>query len=336
MKKGLLILLATIVLVSGIFAACSKKNSDDDPGNTSAQGLADTNNEFGFEIQAVTDENGEEVTDENGNVVTTEIAVAYKKDKDGNTYAVILDDNGKEVTDKKGNEVIVKTNVAENNTDANSQSTSAKIYTTGNNTTTQAPKPTGTTKPGVPMTKEPGTTSFSGNETVPKTSATGKAVNFSAEDQAIIKSMLEVPYLYLSNYENSDGVPIDIATHTAVWLAEHEGSSRNIYASSSIVLNLFKYYGQTVVNFKTKCNDYAPNANAPIKYITTDDTFEITNFTSKVQNVTITQIEDLGNNNFYKVTADVSGCNKTKVAAIIQKNRLDPTLGFSVKALNWS
>ena len=52
---------------------------------------------------------------------------------------------------------------------------------------------------------------------------------------------------------------------------------------------------------------------------------------------TLTIIEDLGNNNFYKVTGTVSGTKKAKkVVAIIQKNRLDSTLGFSIKALKWS
>lgn len=323
--------MAAAVLVSCVFVACSNK----DENETTADGLANADVEYGFEDVAVTDENGKEVTDADGNVVTTNVAVEYRKDKKGKTYGVVMGSDGKAVTDKNGNEVTVKVKDDDNGSQKPTKATTTAAPTTGNNTTTQAPKPTGTTKKDVPMTASPSTTQFSGNEKVPKTTDSGTPVNFSANDQSIIKSMLEVPYLYLANYENSDGVPIEIATHTAVWMAEHEGTSRNEYASSPIVLNLFKFYGQTVVNFKTQCNDYAKKSGAPIEY-RADDTFYISNYTSKVQTVSITGIEDLGDNNFYKVTADVSGCNKKKVVAIVQKNRLDTTLGFSIKALQWS
>lgn len=327
MKKGILILLAAAVLVSCVFAACSNKEESE----PSSEGLANADVEYGFEDVAVTDENGKEVTDADGNVVTTNVAVEYRKDKSGKTYAVVVGNDGKAVTDKNGKEVTIKVK-DEDNKPSKTQSTTVP---SGNNTTTEAPKPTGTTKKDVPITGSPSTTHFEGNETVPKTSESGTPVNFSVEDQAVIKSMLEVPYLYLASYENSDGVPLEIATHTAVWMAEHEGSTREVYASSPVVLNLFKFYGQTVVNFKTQCNEYAQKSGAPIEY-RKDDTFLISNFTSKVQSVSITGIEDLGDNNFYKVTADVSGCSKKKVVAIVQKNRLDTSLGFSIKALKWS
>ncbi|MDE6156487.1 MAG: hypothetical protein K2F67_08630, partial [Eubacterium sp.] len=327
---GILILLAVSVLVSCVFAACSNKDEVNEP---STEGLANADVEYGFEDVAVTDESGKEVTDADGNVVTTNVAVEYRKDKNGKTYAVVMGNDGKAVTDKNGNEVTLKVNEEDNKP---TQTQNTVNPTAGNNTTTKAPKPTGTTKKDVPVTASPSTTHFEGNENVPKTSNSGTPVNFSVEDQAIIKSMLEVPYLYLASYENSDGVPLEIATHTAVWMAEHEGSIRNVYASSPVVLNLFKFYGQTVVNFKTQCNEYAQKSGAPIEYIKKDDTFVISNFTSKVQNVSITGIEDLGDNNFYKVTADVSGCDKKKVVAIVQKNRLDTSLGFSIKALKWS
>lgn len=331
MKKVFILLLAAIVLISCVFVACSKK---DDSESTQSEGLQ-TGEEFGFETQEVTDENGKAVTDKDGNTVTTEVAVVYKKDKNGKTYAQPVDENGEPVTDSKGKEVTipVKDDTPAPDDDKNEPTGSGEI---GSNTTTTTTAPTGTTKKDVPNTQSPNTTENKGNVNVPKTSDTGTEVNFSVEDQNIIKSMLEVPYLYLANYENSDGVPIEIAVHTAVWMAEREGSSRTVYPSSPVVLNLFKYYGQTVVNFKTKCNDSAEKANAPIRYIKKDDTFEITNFTSKVQSVSITKIEDLGSNNFYKVTADVKGCNKKKVVAVIQKNRLDTSLGFSIKALKWS
>ena len=320
MKKVFVLLLALIVVISSIFVACSKKDSEE-----TTDGL-NSDTEFGFETQEVTDDKGKAVTDKNGNVVTTEVPVIYKKDKKGRTYAQLIDSNGDPI---KGS--TIKVTEREDDTENNSGTYGGKDPSK-NTTTKPNNKTTGTTKKDVSLTNSNDTTAFNGNETVPKTSATGKEVNFSVEDQNIIKSMLEVPYLYTASYENSDGVPIKIATHTAVWMAEREGSSRNIYPSSPIVLNLFKYYGQTVVNFKTKCNDYS---DVPIKYIKKDDTFEISDYTKKVQTVSITKVEDLGDNNFYKVTADVSGCNKKKVIAIVQKNRLESSLGFSIKALKW-
>lgn len=325
MKKIFILLLALVVVVSCVFAACSNSESDNE---TTAAGLENNDNEFGFETQEVTDENGETVTDENGNPVTTQVAVIYKTDKNGKRYAQVLDADG--------NPIEGETIAVNDQDDSDSNGNSSNRQEEGNNTTTSAPETTGTTKKNVSLTESDGTTEFNGNETVPKTSDTGTEVNFSVEDQNIIKSMLEVPYLYLASYENSDGVPMEIAVHTAVWMAERDGSSRNTYPASPVVLNLFKYYGQTVINFKTLCNKAADSADAPIQYIKSNDTFEISNYTSKVQTVSITKIEDLGNNNFYKVTASVSGCNKKRVVAIIQKNRLDSSLGFSIKALKWS
>lgn len=324
MKKIFILMLALIVVISSIFVACAKKDT-----NETTEGLNNDDTEYGFETQEVTDDKGKAVTDKDGNVVTTEVPVIYKKDKKGRTYAQLIDSNGNPIEGST-----IKVTERDDDTKNNSGSYGGKDPSK-NTTTKPNNKTTGTTKKDVSLTESPETTSFNGNETVPKTSATGKEVNFSVEDQNIIKSMLEVPYLYTANYENSEGVPIEIATHTAVWMAEREGSSRNIYPSSPIVLNLFKYYGQTVVNFKTKCNDYAEKSNAPIKYIKKDDTFEISDYTKKVQTVSITKVEDLGDNNFYKITADVSGCNKKKVIAIVQKNRLESSLGFSIKALKW-
>ena len=177
-------------------------------------------------------------------------------------------------------------------------------------------------------------TAFDGMETVPKTSATGKEVNFSKEDQQIIANMLEVPYLYLASYENSKGVPINIAAYTAVWMAQHDGGTASTYPSSPVVLNLFKFYGQTVVNFKTQVNKVD---STPIKYNSKNDTFSVSKYPKKKQTVKITKIEDLGDNNFYKVTGKVSKADGVKkVQAVVQKNKLDSTLGFSIKALKWS
>lgn len=225
---------------------------------------------------------------------------------------------GSTATTKK-NSAVTTTKKNEKNTEATTESTTEKV--------------TATTNKNAEVTKTSDTTKFEGNESVPKTSATGKEVSFSTGDMETIADMLEVPYLYLTSYENSEGVPINIAAYTAVWMAQHDGGTGETYPSSPVVLNLFKFYGQTVVNFKTKVNDVK---DTPIKYNTKNDTFTVSTYPEKKQTVKITKIEDLGDNNFYKVTADVSGAGKIKkVYAIIQKNKLDSTLGFSVKALNW-
>lgn len=303
MKKVFIVLLAGIVVVTGVFAACSKNPEEEEKKETTAQGLEANADEVELVAETVTDENGEPVTDEDGNVVTTLVAKPVN-DSDDNGNGGSAGENIEEET--------LATNPTEDET--------------------------ATTKPGVSMTESAKTTEFTGKETVPSLSDTGKEVNFSEKDILIVQSMLEVPYLYTANYENAEGVPIEIATHVAIWMAEHEGSTRKTYPSSPVVLNLFKYFGQTVVNFKTKCNDTNKDTDtpAPITYNKNEDTFTISEFTSKKQDVTITKIEDLGDNNFYKVTGSVTGCSKKKVVAIIQKNRLDTSLGFSVKALKWS
>lgn len=338
LKKILVLSLCVILVAAFTFAACSK-NSDgktttaNDSTTTAANDLENSDNEFGLEEETVTDKNGKAVTDAKGKAVTTDVAVVYKKDKKGNTYAQRLDNNGKEVTDKNGKAVTVKTET----TKKNSKTTRANADTTGSAKTTDkkttADKPTGTTKKGAGTTKSQDTTAFDGMETVPKTSATGKEVNFSKEDQQIIANMLEVPYLYLESYENSSGVPIKIAAYTAIWMAQHDGGTASTYPSSPVVLNLFKFYGQTVVNFKTQVN----KQGTPIKYNSKNDTFSVSKYPEKKQTVKITKIEDLGDNNFYKVTGEVSHADGVKeVQAVVQKNKLDSTLGFSIKALKWS
>lgn len=361
MKKSMIILLAVLLLVSLVFAACTAKNEEanadgSSTSSNSENNLEDNDEEFGFETEAVTDDKGKEVTDGKGNTVTTEVAVVYKTDSKGNTYAQKLDSNGEGVTDKKGNAVTVKTkttttkkssnttkkanagNTASSNNGTTATTAAGNRNESTNSTTASEDKTTATTKKNVELTKDASTTKFEGKEEVPKTSATGEEVNFSEADQEIISSMLEVPYLYRSSYENSDGIPVDTAVYTAVWMAQREGGTGTgkdaPYASNPIILNLFKFYGNTVVNFKTKCNSVS---NTPITYVSSKDQFVISEFTEKKQTVKITKVEDLGNNNFYKITGSVSGAGKiSKVVAIVQKNRLEPTLGFSIKALKWS
>lgn len=374
MKKSLIILLAALLAVSVIFAACSSKTEEETTtlADSTEADLDANDTEFGFEAEPVTDEDGKEVTDDKGNTVTTEVAVVYKKDSSGKTYAQKIDSDGNGVTNKKGKPVTVKTtapkttaktdsqnangnanggNNSGNSADSNNNGGNNSGSGTGNSgntggsenqgttTTTTTEKTTATTKKNIPITKDAYTTKFEGEkEIVPKTSDTGEEVNFDEKDQEIIASMLEVPYLYKASFEHSQGIPIETAVYTAVWMSQRDNATatgdNSPYDSNTVILNLFKYYGNTVVNFKTKCNGIS---DTPIKYKSSTNSFYISEFPEKQQTVKITQIEDMGNNNFYKITGTVKNADKVKhVVAIVQKNRLEPTLGFSIKALKWS
>lgn len=195
-----------------------------------------------------------------------------------------------------------------------------------------------TTTTTVPYDGSEGTTSSelkdSKDDKVPNSNDKGDKVRFSAKDNTRLKDMLEVPYLYNASYENSDGVPAEIASHVAIWMAQRDGLNTTTYASGTIVLDLFKYFGQTVVNFKTNCNDN--KGNADITYNTANDTFTIPKAEAHQHTVKITTTESLGNN-YYRITATVSGAGSiSKVVAVVQKNKLDSSLGFSIKALKWS
>lgn len=195
-----------------------------------------------------------------------------------------------------------------------------------------------TTTTTVPYDGSEGTTSSDLKEAkddkVPNSNDKGDKVRFSAKDNTRLKDMLEVPYLYNASYENSDGVPAEIASHVAIWMAQRDGLNTTTYASGTVVLDLFKYFGQTVVNFKTNCNDN--KGNADITYNTANDTFTIPKAEAHQHTVKITTTESLGNN-YYRITATVSGAGSiSKVVAVVQKNRLDSSLGFSIKALKWS
>ena len=335
MKKAIAILL-TVVMITTLFAACKSNGGETDD---TTGGLADAVNEYGFESVPVTDKNGETVTDKNGEPVTELVPVAYEKDKKGKTVAKVLDDNGEVVTDKNGKEVTVKTDykIDDSSGSGSDSGTTGKIPTTKKQKTTAST--TQKTTGGEATTQSELTTLDYKKDKVPtiseaQNSTSKKAVAFDSADQQIIKSMLEVPYLYSKNYENKNGVPIELATHAALWMAEREGLNTSTYASGTVVLDLFKFFGQTVVNFKSKCNDEGNNDN--ITYNKKNDTFSITDFENPTHTVTIKKIEYIGNNNYYLVTADVSGAGtKNKVYAIVQKNKLEISLGFSIKALKW-
>ena len=322
MKKSIAIILVLVIGLTSMFAACAKKDNKKEgqsESGTVESSTAGLNNdtEIDFVEVDVTDESGEKVTNEDGSVKKEEVPVVITRDKNGKLVAHRVD--------KEGNTVKETVPYDQNPT----TTTTTKKHTTKKKTTAKS-----TTMPtsGGEKTTAPEPTTKK-NTGVPKTSDTGVKVTFSEQDQQRVKSMLEVPYLYKASYENSQGVPINIATHAALWMTEKDGLQPSTFASGTIVLGLFKYFGQTVVNFKGDCNEKGNNPN--ITYNTSNGTFAVTSFETNDHTVTLQSIEDLGNN-YFKVTASVSGGGKSKVIAIMQKNKLDLSLGFSVKALKWS
>ena len=308
MRKAIAVVLATTIAVSVAMIGCSKSKNDEETTITAADGLENNEDTFNIEEETVTDKNGEAVTDKDGNPVTTQVMYKETTDKKGNKIAVKIDDNGEVVTDKNKKPVTVHT--------------------------TKAPKTTSTTAVSLPEESSTITTVAPDKDIVPKIDDSTKSASFTEDEIKVIEAMFEVPGIYASNYENSDGVPLDAAKHAAVWMAQRENLNTKTYASGTIVLGLFKFFGQTVVNFKNNCGK-----NAEITYNASNDTFTIPSAESAVQKVSITKVEEYSqknNNNYYKVTASVSGCDKSKVVAVVQKNRLESSLGFSIKAMRWS
>lgn len=311
MFKKIGIVLICVAMATTVFAGCSKKNTDNE---TPSGGLEDSAQEFGFE------------EDEDGNTV----AVEYDGDK-----AYVIDDNGNR-TGKVLKRKPTPTTTEKSDSDSdNNKKTPNK----------QEDRPNVPNKTDGEETKKELTTLPFDDIKVPSTSASGKKVKFSNADVATVTHMLEVPYLYMASYENTDQVPISIATHVACWMLERENLNTSSFASGTVVIDLFNYFDRTVVSFKTECNSYTGNGAtnaAPITYNSNNDTFKITSdYEAATHEVTITEIQNLGNNNYYKVIGTVkaangSDCKATKVEAVIQKNKLDSSLGFSVKALKWS
>ena len=312
MFKKIGIVLICVAMAATVFAGCSKKNTDNE---TPSGGLEDSAQEFGFE------------EDEDGNTV----AVEYDGDK-----AYVLDDNGKRTGEvlKRKPTTTTTTKKSDKDSDDNKKAPNK-----------QEDRPNVPNKTDGEETKKELTTLPFDDIKVPSTSASGKKVKFSNADVATVTHMLEVPYLYMASYENTDQVPISIATHVACWMLERENLNTSSFASGTVVIDLFNYFDRTVVSFKTECNSYTGNGAtnaAPITYNSDNDTFKITSdYEAATHEVTITEIQNLGNNNYYKVIGTVkaangSDCKATKVEAVIQKNKLDSSLGFSVKALKWS
>ncbi len=308
MRKAIAVVLATTIAVSVAMIGCSKSKNNEETTTKTVDGLKNNEDTFSIEEETVTDKNGEAVTDKNGNPVTTQVMYKETTDKKGNKIAVKIDDNGEVVTDKNKKPVTVHT--------------------------TKAPKTTSTTAVSLPDESSTITTVAPDKDIVPKIDDSTKSASFTEDEIKVIEAMFEVPGIYTSNYENSDGVPLDAAKHAAVWMAQRENLNTKTYASGTIVLGLFKFFGQTVVNFKNNCGK-----NAEITYNASNDTFTIPSAESAVQKVSIEKVEEYSqknNNNYYKITAKVSGCDKSKVVAVVQKNRLESSLGFSIKAMRWS
>ena len=308
MKKAIAVVLATTIAVSVAMIGCSKSKNNEVTTTKTVDGLKNNEDTFSIEEETVTDKNGEAVTDKNGNPVTTQVMYKETTDKKGNKIAVKIDDNGEVVTDKNKKPVTVHT--------------------------TKAPKTTSTTAVSLPDESSTITTVAPDKDIVPKIDDSTKSASFTEDEIKVIEAMFEVPGIYASNYENSDGVPLDAAKHAAIWMAQRENLNTKTYASGTIVLGLFKFFGQTVVNFKNNCGK-----NAEITYNASNDTFTIPSAESAVQKVSIEKVEEYSqknNNNYYKITAKVSGCDKSKVVAVVQKNRLESSLGFSIKAMRWS
>lgn len=308
MRKAIAVVLATTIAVSVAMIGCSKSKNNEETTTKTVDGLKNNEDTFSIEEETVTDKNGEAVTDKDGNPVTTQVMYKETTDKKGNKIAVKIDDNGEVVTDKNKKPVTVHT--------------------------TKAPKTTSTTAVSLPDESSTITTVAPDKDIVPKIDDSTKSASFSEDEIKVIEAMFEVPGIYASNYENSDGVPLEAAKHAAIWMAQRENLNTKTYASGTIVLGLFKFFGQTVVNFKNNCGK-----NAEITYNASNDTFTIPSAESAVQKVSIEKVEEYSqknNNNYYKITAEVSGCDKSKVVAVVQKNRLESSLGFSIKAMRWS
>ena len=264
MRKAIAVVLATAIAVSVAMIGCSKNGKKEDSTSTTIDGLIGNEDTYDIVDEEVTDEKGETVTDKNGNAVTTQVMYKETTDKKGNKITVKVDDNGEVVTDKNKKPVTAKPT-----------------------TTTTATQPNQSNEPTSEVTTVP-----ADEDIVPKIDDKTKPAEFNNSEKEVVESMLSVPNLCNSNYENSDGVPIDVARHAAVWMAQREELNTKTYASGTIVLGLFKFFGQTVVNFKNNCG-----STKEIKYNADNDTFTIPNAESTVQTVTVDKVEEYAQKN---------------------------------------
>ena len=293
-----------MLVISVCFAACKGKDKDKD--NT--ESTTTTKAPEGLEQY---DTQYELTTDEDGN------AILVVSGDDGLLHEV--DENGK----KTGRTFKPKDS---DNSGSNSTQGNKDDNNSGGGGTPPAQKgPNDITNKTEDVKETTGsnlTTLPSKEDKVPKTTDKGTPVQFSDKDIATLTNMLEVPNLYVSSFENSQRLPIDVATHVANWLYCRNDTSK-IVNSSGVILSLFNYFAQSVVEFKSRCNGIE---NTVVTYDSSSDEFTI---------------KECENKNYYKITATVeevnnSGCNYDEVVAVVQKNMLNMARGFSIKALKWN
>lgn len=325
MKKSIAILLSCVLILSAMLAACTNPGGGS-TGEGQSSNLSDSEEVVGEETITVTDANGEEST--------TTVNVKYGKDENGNTIAYVLDEDGNVLTDENGEPVTVDTTfVFEEDKTAGETET---VPTEDISVTNQTTNPDNTQGDSGETTSPELTTN--GGTDVPDVDDDGDEVIFSTDDMNKISSLLNIPNIYKYNY-SAPNVPAELATHVAVSIL-HRTSSDTTFPSGTVVLELFKYFGQTVVNFKAECNSAAEKSGAPITYVSSNDVFQSPAVESDTHQVTITKVESLGGNNYYKVTGTVKAiskdCKVKNVTAVVQKNKLDSNYGFSIKGLQWS
>lgn len=380
-KGIIIIISVLILFIGGTIAGClllSNNNDIEAPvnGETTTidpEGLEANQDEYIMVEEEVTDANGEAVTDANGDKVTEDVLYKVTTDKKGNKVIAKVDDDGNIVMNDKNEMVTLESTTAPEKleitvkTSVNNEESQNVMYAIAGDEIT-------ITYLGIGNLKGWSFGNLSeGNDYVVVSqkdkvitikllnkNVTTISVNASVENEVkpedmeyngqetelsqkeVVKSMLEVPYLYEGgSYGWGEAVPTASAAHVAIWMAQREGLNTDVYASGTIVLGLFKFYGQTVVNFKNNCNGGRGTAN--ITYNNSNDSFAIPSGESSSHTVDIKSIKTYKpssggseDHNYYKVTASVSGGKYSSVTAIIEENKLEPSLGYSIKSLQWS
>ena len=136
------------------------------------------------------------------------------------------------------------------------------------------------------------------------------------------------------SYKKYDGKPVTAEQLSSILEAGRLApTAKNLQEQHIYVVQSAE--GLAKIDKLTPCRYGAPTVL--VVAFNKDSVFTITKGEAKQQSVKINRVESLGNNNYYKVTGSVSGEKSCKkVVAVVQKNRLDTELGFSIKALKWS
>lgn len=289
MKKTISIILVFTMALLAVFASCKK--SENDPGHSSS------NTSDSIQNDTVTDIDADEISAAGGTAATgSDTASAGgsntsggKSDAGKSSQANTGVTNPNDYTTPDGQEITTRKH-------DNSLATTSPEFTTGKDVVT-----------------------------VPKTTAKGTQVDFSDRDIQNLQYMIGMQGDAAMSYENSEGIPIELACQIALSMSSGETNS----PAGQVSLNLFTYFGQTVVGFKTKCTA----ANSGVTYISSSETYRFSEKASSAA-VYLNKFYDLGRDNFYKATGTITFSNKEKknITVIIQKNKLDKNYGFSVKA----